>query len=183
MAESACAGVIQGGPQLTDAQLLDSAIARFSAAVTVATAAGSSGAAILNASNVGLARAYLQKGDYAHASQTAALVPASFQANVITSANVSTQGTLGNQLYRITAGAQIVAPKLYRVGDPRLPIDSTRPGSTLNGVPYIVQAKYNSYGDQIRLASGLEAQYIAAEAAIHGSANTAAALTLITSRR
>jgi len=183
MAESACAGVIQGGPQLTDAQLLDSAIARFSAAVTVATAAGSSGAAILNASNVGLARAYLQKGDYAHASQTAALVPSSFQANVITSGNVSTQNTLGNQLYRITAGAQIVAPKLYRVGDPRLPIDSTRPGSTLNGVPYIVQAKYNSYGDKIRLASGLEAQYIASEAAIHGSANTSAALTLINARR
>ena len=138
---------------------------------------------IVNASNVGLARAYLQKGDYAHASQTAALVPASFQANVITSANVSTQTTLGNQFYRITAGAQIVAPQRYRVGDPRLSIDSTRPGSTLNGVPYIVQAKYNTYGDPIRLASGLEAQYIAAEAALHGSSSTSAAITLINARR
>ena len=32
-------------------------------------------------------------------------------------------------------------------------------------------------------ASGLEAQYIAAEAALHGSASTAAALTLINTRR
>ena len=183
MAESACAGVIQGGPQLSDAQLLDSAITRFTAAVTVATAAGATGAAIVNASNVGLARAYLQKGDYAHASQAAALVPAGFQANVITSANVSTQATLGNQFYRITAGAQIVAPKLYRVGDPRLSVDSTRPGATLNGVPYIVQAKYNTYGDPIRLASSLEAQYIAAEAALHASGSTSAALTLINARR
>src|SRR6476646_3432449 len=39
MAETACAGVIQGGPQLSDAQLLDSAITRFTNAVTVATAA------------------------------------------------------------------------------------------------------------------------------------------------
>ena len=95
----------------------------------------------------------MQKGDYTHASQTAALVPPGFQANVVTSANVSTQGSLGNQFYGITAGAQIVAPALYRTGDPRMPVDSTRPGSTLNGVPYIVQAKYKTYGDPIRLAS------------------------------
>ena len=48
MAESACAGVIQGGPQLSDAQLIDSAITRFTSAVTVATAAGSAGTAIVN---------------------------------------------------------------------------------------------------------------------------------------
>jgi hypothetical protein len=183
MGETACFGVIQGGPQLSDAQLIDSAITRFTNAVTVATAAGSAGTAIVNTSNVGLARAYLQKGDYTHASQTAALVPAGFQANVLTSPNVSTQGLLGNLFYGITAGAQIVAPALYRTGDPRTPADSTRPGATLNGVPYIVQAKYKTYGDPIRLASSLEAQYISAEAAIHGSNNTSAALTLINARR
>ena len=36
---------------------------------------------------------------------------------------------------------------------------------------------------QIRLASGLEAQYIAAEAALHSSGSTSAALTLINTRR
>ena len=183
MAETMCAGVIQGGPQLSDAQLLDSAITRFTNAVGVATAAGSSGTAIVNASNTGLARAYLQKGDYAHASQTAALVPASFTINVITSANVSTQGTLGNTYFGNTVQGQIVAPARYRINDPRLPVDSTRPGATLNGLKYVVQAKYNAYGDQIRLASGLEAQYIAAEAALHGSGSTSAALTLINARR
>src|SRR3954471_25075516 len=111
MAETMCAGVIQGGPQLSDAQLLDSAITRFTNAVTVAGAAGSSGASIVNASNVGLARAYLQKGDYTRASQAAALVPANFSINVITSANVSTQATLGNQIYGSTVGGQLVAPQ------------------------------------------------------------------------
>jgi hypothetical protein len=183
MAETMCAGVIQGGPQLSDTQLLDSAITRFTNAVAVATAAGSAGASILNASNVGLARAYLQKGDYAHAGQTAALVPASFSVNVVTSANVSTQSTLGNQIYGSTVGGQLVAPQRYRIVDTRLPVDSSRPGSTLNGVKFVAQAKYNGYGDPIRLASGLEAQYIAAEAALHSSGNTASALTLINGRR
>lgn len=183
MAETMCAGVIQGGPQLSDTQLLDSAITRFTNAVTVATAAGSAGASILNASNVGLARAYLQKGDYTKASQAAALVPASFSVNVVTSASTSTQATLGNQMYGSTVGGQIVAPERYRVGDTRLPSDSSRPGNTLNGVKYVAQAKFNSYGDPIRLASSLEAQYIAAEAALHGSGSTAAALALIGTRR
>jgi hypothetical protein len=182
-AETTCASVIQGGPQLSDAQLTDSAITRFKDAITIASAAGSSGAAIVNESNVGLARAYLQKGDYGNAAATAGLVPAGFTANVITSANVSTQGSLGNTFYLNTLGGQIVAPELYRVGDPRLPIDSTRAGGTLNNLPYIVQAKYNSYADPIRLASSLEAQYIAAEATLHESGSTAAALTLIAARR
>jgi len=183
MAETMCAGVIQGGPSLTDTQLLDSAITRFSNAITVATAAGASGADIVNASNVGLARTYLQLGDNAHASQTAALVPASYVVNVVTSANLSTQGSLGNQFYLNTLQGQIVAPGLYRIGDPRVSIDSTRKGGTLNGLPYVVQAKFNSYGDAIRLASGLEAQYISAEAALHGSGSTGPAITLINARR
>lgn len=183
MAETMCAGVIQGGPQLSDAQLLDSSITRFTNAITVATAAGSAGASIVNASNVGLARAYLQKGDYTKAGSTAALVPAGFSVNVVTSPNTSTQGTLGNQIYGSTVGGQIVTPQRYRIIDTRLAIDSSRVGATLNGVKYVAQAKYKSYGDPIRLASGLEAQYIAAEASLHGSGSTAAALTLINARR
>jgi hypothetical protein len=183
MAETMCAGVVQGGPQLSVAQLLDSAVARFTKAITVATAAGSAGTSILNTSRVGLSRAYLQKGDWTLAAQTAALVPTAFTANVVTSANAGTQGTLGNQIYGNTVGSQIIAPKLYRVNDPRVSIDSSKPGFTLNGLPYVIQAKYTSYGDPIRLASGLEAQYIAAEATLHGSNNTAPAVTLINARR
>ncbi|HEY2067807.1 MAG TPA: hypothetical protein VGG84_17790 [Gemmatimonadaceae bacterium] len=184
MAETMCAGVIQGGPSLTDAQLLDSAITRFSDAITVATAAGTAGTTILNQSRVGLARAYLQRGNYTLAQQTAAQVPSAFQANIVTSANASTQATLGNQIYGSTAGNQLIAPKLYRIQDPRLPIDSiSRSGTTLNGLPLVLQAKYTGYATPIRLASGLEAQYISAEATLHGSNNTAPAITLINSRR
>lgn len=183
MAETMCSGVIQGGPELTDTQLLDTAVTAFTQAISVATAAGPGGAAIVNASNVGLARAYLQMGDFANAAATAALVPPDFVINVVTSANVSTQGVLGNTYYFNSLQGQIIAPQLYRIGDPRMPIDSTTPGATLNQLPYVIQAKYTSYGDPIRLGSGLEAQYIQAEAELHGSASTTDALALIATRR
>ena len=80
MAETMCSGVLQGGPELSDTQLLDTAVAAFTKAVTVATAAGASGTDIVNQSNVGLARAYLQLGDYPNAATTAALVPSTFVA-------------------------------------------------------------------------------------------------------
>lgn len=183
MAESMCSGVIKGGPELGDEQLLDSAITRFQQAVTVGTAAGADGADIVAASNVGLARAYLQNGDYANAAATAALVPAGFVSYVITSANASTRDFLGNQIFGYTEANIAVAPELYRVADPRIPVDSTKPGGTENGVKLVIQAKYTSYGDPIRLASSLEASYIAAEAALHGDGDTGPALALIDERR
>jgi len=182
-AETMCSSVIQGGPELTDTQLLDTAITAFTQAITVASAAGPAGAAIVNGSNVGLARAYLQMGDWANAEATAALVPPDFVINVVTTANTSTVETLANTYVFNGLQGQIVAPKLYRIGDPRMPIDSTSPGATLNQLPYVVQAKYTSYGDPIRLGSGLEAQYIVAEAEVHGSASTTDALALIAARR
>ncbi|MGH7649760.1 MAG: hypothetical protein ACREND_16725 [Gemmatimonadaceae bacterium] len=183
MAETMCSGVIQAGPELTDTQLLDTAITAFTQAITVASAAGPAGAAIVNASNVGLARAYLQIGDFANAATTAALVPPNFNINVVTSANVSTQGALGNTYFFNALQGQIVAPPLYRIGDPRMPVDSTTPCSTLNQLPCVIQGKYTSYGDPIRLGSSLEAQYIKAEAELHGSSATSDALALIGARR
>jgi hypothetical protein len=183
MAETMCAGVIQGGPSLSDAQLLDTAVTAFTKAVSVGTAAGSAGTAIVDQSNVGLARAYLQLGAYTNAAQAAGLVPSTFVANVLTTGNVGTLTTLANQIYRTTIEGQLVAPKLYRVGDPRLPIDSTQAGSTLNNLPYIIQTKFTANADPIRLASGLEAQYIGAEASLHGTGSTTSALTLIATRR
>ncbi|HKV49686.1 MAG TPA: hypothetical protein VJO52_00655 [Gemmatimonadaceae bacterium] len=183
MAETMCSGVIQGGPELSDTQLLDTAVTAFTQAIAVATAAGPAGATIVNASNVGLARAYLQMGDFANAAATAALVPPGFVINVVTTTNTSTLGSLANTYVFNALQGQIIAPKLYRIGDPRMPIDSTTPGATLNQLPYVIQAKYTSYADPIRLGSGLEAQYIQAEAEIHASSATSDALALIGARR
>src|SRR5882762_6864311 len=85
--ETFCQGVILGGPPLTPAQVLDSAIARYKQALVIGAAAAAAGVVegtkIVNAANVGLARTYLQKKDYANAATTAALVPAAFIYNAI----------------------------------------------------------------------------------------------------
>src|SRR5215207_8426902 len=67
LGEIFCEGVLHVGPALTPAQMLDSAIVRLQLAVTIAGGITSAEATkILNIARVGLARAYLQKGDNAN---------------------------------------------------------------------------------------------------------------------
>jgi hypothetical protein len=182
-AETMCASDEQKGPKLSVTQLLDSAVTHFTKAIAVAQAAGA--AAMVQESQVGLARAYLQLGEYANATTTAGSVDPGFVANEINSPNPATALTLGNAMWTTQAATQLVVPAMYRhLDDPRVPSDSNgTPGCpATNGIPCVVQAKYSSYGDPIRLASGLEAQFIAAEAQLH-SGNPGPALTLIATER
>jgi SusD family len=184
MAETMCTSVINGGPALTDAQLLDSAITRFTAAVTIATAAGPSGSAIQAQSTIGLARAYLQAGQYTNAATTAAQVAGGFTAYVVTTANSSTLDTLANQFYLNQQLGQLVVPKRYwHLNDPRVQVDSTTCVISDPTLPCVLQLKYTSFAAPIRLASSLEASFIAAEAQLHGSGSTGPALSLIASER
>jgi|SRR5580704_108546 hypothetical protein len=182
-AETMCASDEQKGPKLTVTQLLDSAVTHFTKAIAVAQAAGA--AAMVQESQVGLARAYLQLGEYANATTAAGSVDPGFVANEINSSNPATALTLGNAMWTTQSATQLVVPAMYRhLDDPRVPSDSNgTPGCpTTNGIPCVVQAKYSSYGDPIRLASGLEAQFIAAEAQLH-SGNPGPALTVIATER
>jgi hypothetical protein len=188
MAEIMCASDVQKGPKLTDAQLLDSAVTHFTKAIAVGTAAGN--AAIVQESQVGLARAYLQLGNWANAASTASQVPAGFVAYEINSANpalgTTSPTTLGNLMYATQSNSQLVVPALYRhLNDPRVPSDSNGAVGcpTTSGVACVIQTKYTGFGSPIRLASGLEASFIVAEAQLHGSGTTGPALTLIASER
>ncbi len=180
-AETMCASAISEGPQVSDVQLLDSAVVRFKDAITVANAAGAS--SIVAQSNVGLARAYLQLHDYANAASTAALVPAGFQANVITTANSATLATLGNLIFATQIGNQFIVPARYRnLNDSRVKVQPN-PGTATNpNVGLFDQLKYTGYDTPYRLASTLEAQFIGAEAKLH-QGNTAPALALIAAER
>ncbi len=180
MAETMCVSDVQEGPQLTDAQLLDSAVTHFQKAISVGTAAGNT--AIVQESQVGLARAYLQLGNWSSAATTAGAVPASFVAYEINSANPATADSLGNAIVFTQLTNQFVVPQLYRhLNDPRVGVDSSS-CIISNGLPCVLQTKYVTYGDPIRLASGLEAQFIAAEAQAHGG-QTGPALALIATER
>lgn len=186
MATDFCTGTLSGGPELTTAQLLDSAIFWFDRAVSVGTNAGTEGRDLANASRVGRARAKLQKGDKAGAAADAAAVPAGFVYNMRYTDDAGNRARLSNRQYQLTFDrSSISVAPFFRTGDPRVPFKApTGPDSTkLSGqdaVPggFYEQTKFNGYATPQRLASKLEADYIAAEAG-----TTAQQLALIAAQR
>ena len=190
MAETFCTGTISagpdvGGPELQTSAMLDSAIYWFGQAIDVGTANGSAdGKALANASLVGRARAKLQKGDKTGAAADAAAVPAGFVYNLTYTDDLSNRTRLSNRLWFFTfdRGSMSVAAA-YQLNDPRVPYKAPgqhtlQPQDAIPGGFYI-QQKYPAYNSPVRLASKLEADYIAAEA----SGDVAQQLALIASRR
>jgi hypothetical protein len=184
IASDFCTGALSSGPELTTAQLLDSAIVYFTKGVDIGKAnATTDGIALSNASLVGRARAKLQKGDKAGAAADAALVPAGFVFNMNMTDDAANRGRFSNRVYQFTFDrSSISVAPWYRVNDPRVTYKG--PGVTkLNpqdAVPggFYEQTKFPGYGSPIRLASKLEADYIAAEAG-----DATAQLALISARR
>jgi len=186
MAESFCTGTVRSGPALTTAAMLDSAVAHFTAAISEGNAAGGQGPAMANAARVGMARAYLQAGNTAQAIAAANAVPAGFNYNLTYIDDLAQRTRLANRMWQFVRdrGSIAVAP-IWRTTDPRVPWQVTSAYTpqdaayaTDRGVPYAIQRKYTDYNSPIRLASKLEADYIAAEAQ-----GTAAQLTQIGARR
>lgn len=180
-----CTGALSSGPELTTAQLLDSAIVYFTKGVDIGKTNGSTdGVALANASLVGRARAKLQKGDKAGAAADAAAVPAGFNFDLRMTDDLTNRNRLSNRIYQMTFDrSSISVAPFYRVNDARVPYIAPGQPGALNGqdaVPggFYRQMKYPGYGTFMRLASKLEADYIAAEAG-----TTAAQLALIAARR
>lgn len=199
--ESFCQGTMRGpggepGPLMTTQQLLETAVNRFDQAIAAAGAAtGAEATNILNASRVGKGRALLQLGRGAEAAQAVAQVPAAFSYSLPFVDDAGNRGRLGNGVFFYSAGGSreaLVVPPHYRdigqdltgnpanpTGDPRIQFyDSGRFGQD-NTLRLWSQLKYPSWAAPIRLASGLEARYIAAE----GSGNAGDILALVNERR
>jgi hypothetical protein len=168
LAEGFCSAAVNVGPELTTANLLDSAEARFSRAVELA--GGVTGArrdTLLNAAYVGRARARLGRGNRAGAAEDAARVPVAFVLNA-TAGNAPDRRVNRAFQQNYAARSVTVAPA-YRgltvqgAPDPRVRVvDSLR--NTPNGLRLWVQTKYPGLASPIPLASGVEAQLILAEA-------------------
>ena len=186
LAEHFCQGAFLVGPPLTPTQVFDSAVVRFTRAVSVGAAAATAGVAegtkVVNGSNVGLARALLGKKDYAAAATAAALVPATFVYNVVTIDDPSNRA-LGNGVFSSDQIAVVLVPEAYRaLADPRVPWRDGGRNAQDTQFRYFQNLKYPGWATPIRIASGLEASYIAAEAKLQTNDQTAA-LALITARR
>jgi hypothetical protein len=185
LAEIFCEGVLHVGPPLTTAQMLDSAIVRLQQAVTVAGAlSGTEATRILNTARVGLARAYLQKGDYQAAITEATLVPATFVSSTVHVDDPQARTRLSNGVYIASQGLTQIVAGLYReLNDPRVTFVDAGINAQDARNRLFRQTKYDSFTAPIRIASELEARYIIAEAELKASANTAPALALIAERR
>jgi len=184
MAEHFCSGTVNAGPELNTAAMLDSAVANFTSAITIGNANKSAEAVTLaNAALVGRARAHLQAGRKPQAAADAAAVPAGFTFNMPYVDDLANRTRLSNRLWQFTLdrGSMSVAEP-WRTGDPRVsfkaPGEHNLTPQDASSGPFYIQNKYPGYASPIRLASKLEADYIAAEAG-----TTAEQLALITARR
>jgi hypothetical protein len=171
LGEGYCSAAIGGGPELTSAQLLDSAQARFTAAIAAAQlvpAADTRSRPILNAARVGRARARLGRGDRAGAAADAALVPATFVLNATAGAASRRQNRVFAQNNRTNEGVT-VAPA-YRsltvqgAVDPRVRVTDANAVAADQVNRIFRQTKYTALDAPIPIATGAEAQLILAEA-------------------
>ena len=170
LATDFCSGALSSGPELTNNQMLDSAVFWFSKGMEVGTAnASADGLNFSRASLVGRARAKLQKGDKPGALADATAVPAGFTMSLTYQDDLANRTRLSNALWRGTVDRSVISvPPYYQTTDPRvkwLP-PGQHPYNAWDAAAgaYFIQQKYTGYSSPIRLASKLEAEYIAAEA-------------------
>lgn len=189
MAEQFCQGTVRAGPALTTINMLDSAVAHFTLAISQGNGAGGEGITLANAAQVGIARAQLQAGRLPEAIAAANAVPAAFTYNLNYVDDLAQRFRLANRMwFYVRDRGSIAVPPIWRtttsdtlrvpwlVQGTYAPQDAAY--SSDRGVPYAIQQKYPDYNVPVRLASKLEADYIAAEAQ-----GTATQLTLIDARR
>ncbi len=199
LAESFCTAPIDVSQPYTPAQLSQMAVEHFDSALTVAAAARAAGASaasadsLTNLANVGIARASLYRNDKAAALAAAQKVPASFEFWVNHSANSAHEYNFIYDAVRVNNQYASLDPSFQGLNDPRIPQSAQPIEVPFNkgAFVYIPYASEQFSGYQpgqlnqiqkntgMRFASGLEAQYIAAEA----QGPTPATLAFVNARR
>ena len=193
LGESYCEGTVALGPQtpgprLSATALLDSAIASFTVAITIAQAAGSPGDTLRNLARVGRARANLQRGNLAAAGADANAVDAGFSYSLPYQDVLANRARLGNPIWGalFLRGSFMEDTAWRSANDPRVPWNLGTVlflGAVDGTAPYYVPIKYPSFSSPVRLASKLEADYIAIEATATPTQNIASLAAFISARR
>ena len=177
---------IDWGTKITRAQALDSAVARFSGAITTAQAVGGAAAdSVRYFALVGRARAYQDKGTMASARADAVLVPPAFVWNV-TASNSNTRRQ--NRVFQESNTGSIPSSSVgarYRqpsyTSDPRIKVQNRGTLSNGTNVPLWAQTKYTAVNSPIPAATGTEMQLLIAEA--DRTTNRASTLAIIATMR
>jgi hypothetical protein len=202
LGEMMCTTPIDLGVPKTSEEMFSDAITRFQEAISVATAAKTylqtrtpvnavavAGTdSVRNFALVGAARAALNRDDKAAAIAFASQVPAAFEFRAYYSDN--TTGQRNRTFERLTLGSNaylLNTPFLAMTTDPRIPRIA---GTTGRAYTPLSPPSYSTFTNtlaggafapimSVRVASGLEAQYIVAEA----QGPTAATLAFVNTRR
>ena len=165
LGEGMCSAAIDGGPELSRAQLFQEAEGRFTTAIAAAQA--SNNAAMLATARVGRARARLDLGRPADARADALAVPVGFVQNATYSpANFRRENLVHTQLYRGNFSSVDPSFRGLTVGgvpDPRLGVVDAGTVGMDRTTPIWRTTKYPAVGSPIPIASWDEAQLIVAE--------------------
>ena len=202
LGEMMCTTPIDLGVPKTSEEMFADAITRFQEAIAVATAAKTylqsrtpvSAPAVAGTDSVryfalvGAARAALNRDDKAAAIAFATQVPATFEFRAYYSDNTTAQRNRVFERITLASNAYLLnTPFLAMTTDPRIP---RIPGTTGRAYTPLSPPSYSTFTNtlaggvftpimSVRVASGLEAQYIIAEA----QGPTAATLTFVNTRR
>lgn len=170
LGEGMCSAAIDVGPELTPAQVLTEAQARFTSAIDAATAAGDD--QVLNLALLGRARARLGLGDKAGAAADAAMIPQGFLVNATYSnAKPTRQNVVYAFLYQLLAATVDVPFRgvtFEGVPDPRVTVVDAGIVGQDAATPIFLPAKYPAFETPIPVARWEEAQLILAEADVAG---------------
>jgi len=166
-------GTVTHGTPTTRAETFGLARERFQRAIAIAQAAGSSDAEYL--ARVGMARAYLNEGNFSAAVTEAATVPDDFVFLLEHSDNTTGEG---NGVWAYTHdtgryGVSEVPQGLDWASDPRTPV-AVNPRAPFDASIdyYNAQNKYSARTSPAVLADGREARLIRAEAALQNGDDT-----------
>jgi starch-binding outer membrane protein, SusD/RagB family len=168
-----------GDPQ-TGTQLLTAAVAKFDSAITIATAAGTSGATALNLARIGKGRALLDLNNPTAAAAAVTAVPSTYVYNINHDENTTRQYN-GVYTFTVTSKRFTVADKeggnglpFVTTNDPRVPVVRTTTGFD-GATPFYRTPKFTSLaqnparGAPTPLALGTEARLIEAETALRAN--------------
>jgi hypothetical protein len=161
-------GSLVYGDPLTNAQLLDSAVARFDSALAVSGSADMS-----NLASVGKGRALLDLGQYAAAASAVSGVPTSFAYFLEHSENTDRENNgvfkanVPDQRYSAADAEGINGFPFLSTPDLRTPISLDPAGTGFDGTtPLYDNLRYGDRKSAITLGTGVEARLIEAEAAL-----------------
>jgi starch-binding outer membrane protein, SusD/RagB family len=170
LGETMCEMALDGGPKMTSQEVFAVAEARFTEAMTIATALGTTGdpLSLTNMARAGRARTRLMMGKLAEAAADARLVPAGFVRNAEYS---NTSQVRENRLFNMTVTNRFISVNpayqnltVNGAADPRVPTVNANILGQDGATPYWRQTKITAVNSPLPIASYKEAQLILAEA-------------------